>query len=348
MTNDFKDIRAYRVGWLLGICDFLFSFPLLRMWALRTTKGIRLAYLGDRKQIEADIKHGAFFMTNHRDIILDASWLSLLLRCRYFIRPFIGIGNNLFAYKWIELLVRFNRCFVVKRGAGAHAQLENAKQLSAYIRHLRSQGKSIWLAQREGRAKDSNDTTQPAVLHMLTIDFEQQNRPVEQFFDYVKGLNICPVSITYEYDPCDYLKAREMQLKRDNPKWRKRAKDDVESMRTGIRGKKGRVVYRLTPSINHDIDRMLEQFPEYKSLPIKDQIDHLCFIIDQHIFLGYEIFERGTDFDAYIESRLAKIELPNKDEQFLRERLYEMYNNPVINYNKANKLYDKSNIPGLV
>jgi len=348
MTNDFKDIRAYRVGWLLGICDSLFSFPLLRMWALRTTKGIRLAYLGDRKQIEADIKHGAFFMTNHRDIILDASWLSLLLRCRYFIRPFIGIGNNLFAYKWIELLVRFNRCFVVKRGAGAHAQLENAKQLSAYIRHLRSQGKSIWLAQREGRAKDSNDTTQPAVLHMLTIDFEQQNRPVEQFFDYVKGLNICPVSITYEYDPCDYLKAREMQLKRDNPKWRKHAKDDVESMRTGIRGKKGRVVYRLTPSINHDIDRMLEQFPEYKSLPIKDQIDHLCFIIDQHIFLGYEIFERGTDFDAYIESRLAKIELPNKDEQFLRERLYEMYNNPVINYNKANKLYDKSNIPGLV
>ena len=348
MTNDFKDIRAYRVGWLLGICDFLFSFPLLRMWALRTTKGIRLAYLGDRKQIEADIKHGAFFMTNHRDIILDASWLSLLLRCRYFIRPFIGIGNNLFAYKWIELLVRFNRCFVVKRGAGAHAQLENAKQLSAYIRHLRSQGKSIWLAQREGRAKDSNDTTQPAVLHMLTIDFEQQNRPVEQFLDYVKELNICPVSITYEYDPCDYLKAREMQLKRDNPKWRKRAKDDVESMRTGIRGKKGRVVYRLTPSINHDIDRMLEQFPEYKSLPIKDQIDHLCFIIDQHIFLGYEIFERGTDFDAYIESRLAKIELPNKDEQFLRERLYEMYNNPVINYNKANKLYDKSNIPGLV
>jgi len=348
MTNDFKDIRAYRVGWLLGICDFLFSFPLLRMWALRTTKGIRLAYLGDRKQIEADIKHGAFFMTNHRDIILDASWLSLLLRCRYFIRPFIGIGNNLFAYKWIELLVRFNRCFVVKRGAGAHAQLENAKQLSAYIRHLRSQGKSIWLAQREGRAKDSNDTTQPAVLHMLTIDFEQQNRPVEQFLDYVKELNICPVSITYEYDPCDYLKAREMQLKRDNPRWRKRAKDDVESMRTGIRGKKGRVVYRLTPSINHDIDRMLEQFPEYKSLPIKDQIDHLCFIIDQHIFLGYEIFERGTDFDAYIESRLAKIELPNKDEQFLRERLYEMYNNPVINYNKANKLYDKSNIPGLV
>lgn len=348
MKDDFKDIRAYRVGWLLTVCDFLFMFPVLWICRMRTTKGVKLDYLGDRKVIEADIKHGAFFMTNHRDIILDAAWLSKLLRCRYFIRPFIGVGNNLFAKPWIEVLMRFNRCFVVKRGAGAHAQLNNAIQLSAYIKHLREQGKSIWLAQREGRAKDSNDTTQAAVLHMLTIDFEQQNRPIEEFFDYVKELNICPVSITYEYDPCDYLKAREMQLKRDNPKWRKRMKDDVESMRTGIQGKKGRVVYRLTPSINHDIDKMLEQFPYYRGLPIKEQIEHLCFIIDQHIFLGYEIFHRGTEFDAYIDSRIALIDIPNKDEAFLRERLLEMYNNPVINYNKANTYYEKSNIPGLL
>ena len=284
--TDFKDIRAYRVGWLLTIWDFLLAFPTLWLLSKRTTTGLKVDTLGDRKLIEQDIRHGAFFMTNHRDIVMDAAWLSMLLRFRYFIRPYIGIGNNLFAHKWIEIFVRFNRCFVVKRGAGAHAQLENAKQLSAYIHYLREHGKSIWLAQREGRAKDSNDRTQAAVLHMLTIDFEQQNRPKEEFFDYVKELNICPVSINYEYDPCDYLKAREMQLKRDNPKWRKRAKDDVESMVTGIRGEKGRVVYRLTPSINHDIDRMLERFPDYRSLPIKDQIEHLCAIIDRHIFQG--------------------------------------------------------------
>ena len=172
MEDKFRDIRAYRVGWLLTFCDFLFAFPLLSLWAKRTTEGIRLDYMGDRKQIEKDIKHGAFFMTNHRDIVLDSAWLSLLLRCKYFIRPFIGIGNNLFAYKWIEVLVRFNRCFVVKRGAGAHVQLENSKQLSAYIRSLREEGKSIWLAQREGRAKDSNDLTQASVLHMLTLGDE--------------------------------------------------------------------------------------------------------------------------------------------------------------------------------
>lgn len=326
--KSFKDIRAYRVGWILTIFDFLFAFPALWILSKRTTKGIRLDYLGDRKQIEQDIKQGAFFMTNHRDIVLDSAWLSLLLRCKYFIRPFIGIGNNLFAYKWIEIFVRFNRCFVVKRGAGAHAQLENAKQLSAYIRHLRGQGKSIWLAQREGRAKDSNDLTQASVLHMLTLG-------EKDFFENVKTLNICPVSITYEFDPCDYLKAAEMQLKRDNPKWRKRKSDDVLSMKTGIKGEKGRVVYRLTPSINPEIDAMLAAHPEYLEQPIHDQLQHVCDIIDRHIHLGYEIYERGTDFDDYIASRLALIDVPNKDEAFLRERLYEMYRFPEINYQKA-------------
>ena len=337
--KEFNDIRAYRTHQFDFISDFLIVFPLLQSLAWRTTDGIRLDYLGDRKKVETDIKGGAFFMTNHRDIVMDAAWLSYLLRTHYFIRPFMGVGNNLFAKPWIEHLMRYLRCFAVKRGAGPHAQLENSKHLSAYIRMLRENGKSIWLAQREGRAKDSNDLTQAGVLHMLALSFEAENRPVEEFFDFVKQLNICPVSITYEFDPCDYLKAREMQLKRDNPHWRKTKRDDVESMKTGIKGYKGRVVYRLTPSINHDIDAMLEQFPYYRGLPVKDQIDHLCFIIDQHIFLGYEIYERGTDFDKYIESRLSLIDIPNKDEAFLRDKLYEMYNYPVINHNKAKQHY---------
>ena len=326
--DKYKDIRAYRVGWILAVIDWFTVLPILKIWALRTTKGIRLEYLGERKQIELDIKHGAFFLTNHRDIILDAAWLSYRLRLRYFIRPFMGVGNNLFAKPWIEHLMRFMRCFVVKRGEGVHAQLENAKQLSAYIRMLRSQGKSIWLAQREGRAKDSNDLTQASVLHMLTLGDDD-------FFENVKALNICPVSITYEFDPCDYLKAAEMQLKRDNPRWRKSKRDDVKSMQTGIRGEKGRVVYRLTPSINPEIEALLANEPKWRTAPIHDQLQRVCDIIDRHIHQGYEIFDRGTEFDAYIESQLAMIDIPNKDEAFLRDKLYEMYNNPVINYKKA-------------
>ena len=327
-NKQFKHIRAYRTGWLLAILDWIIAAPILLIWQRKTSKSLKLDYLGDRKQIEKDIKHGAFFMTNHRDIVMDSAWLSLLLRKRYFIRPFIGIGNNLFAKKWIEHLVRFNRCFAVIRNGGAHAQLENAHTLSAYIAHLRQQGKSIWLAQREGRAKDSNDLTQPSVLHMLTINNDD-------FFQAIKDLNICPVSITYEYDPCDYLKAREMQLKRDNPKWRKRKRDDVESMVTGIKGQKGRVVYRLTPSINPEIDQLLAQHPEYKTLPLSEKTQIVCRIIDRHIHLGYEIYERGTEFEQYIESRLQLIDIPNKDDAYLRERLYEMYENPVKNYQAA-------------
>lgn len=327
-NKQFKHIRAYRTGWLLAILDWVIAAPILLVWQRKTSKSLTLDYLGDRKQIEKDIKHGAFFMTNHRDIVMDSAWLSLLLRKRYFIRPFIGIGNNLFAKKWIEHLVRFNRCFAVIRNGGAHAQLENAHTLSAYIAHLRQQGKSIWLAQREGRAKDSNDLTQPSVLHMLTINNDD-------FFQAIKDLNICPVSITYEYDPCDYLKAREMQLKRDNPKWRKRKRDDVESMVTGIKGQKGRVVYRLTPSINPEIDQLLAQHPEYQTLPLSEKTQIVCRIIDRHIHLGYEIYERGTEFEQYIESRLQLIDIPNKDDAYLRERLYEMYENPVKNYQAA-------------
>ena len=324
----FRDIRAYRVGWLLTICDFLFAFPLLQVWAKRTTKGIRLDYLGDRKQIDADLRQGAMFITNHRDIVLDAAWLSLLLRYRYFIRPFIGIGNNLFAYKWIEILVRFNRCFVVKRGAGAHAQLENAKQLSAYINLLRRQGKSIWLAQRQGRAKDGNDLTQPGVLKMLTLG-------TDDFFEAVKLLNICPVSINYEYDPCDYLKAREMQLVRDNPQWRKSRRDDLISMQVGIEGQKGRVVYRLTPSINPEIDELIAKQPEVLQLPRNEQIQLVCNMIDRHIHQGYELYERGEKFEQYLQGQLRKIHLPNKDEAFLMDKMHEMYNMPVQNYYKA-------------
>ncbi len=326
--DKYKDIRAYRNNWWLALTDWVTIFPALRIVQCRTTTSVKLAYLGSRRAIEKDIRHGAFFMTNHRDICMDSAWLSLLLRKRYFIRPYIGIGNNLFGKWWIEPLVRYLHSFVVVRNGSVHQQLENAKLLSEYINDLRAKGKSIWLAQREGRAKDGNDLTQPGVLKMLTID-------ATDFFEAIMKLNICPVSITYEFDPCDYLKAREMQLKRDNPYWHKTKADDILSMKTGIEGQKGRVIYRLTPSINHELEAALAADPSLRTQPRNEQIQMVCRLIDRHIHLGYELFERGTDFDQYIESRLALIDLPNKDEAFLREKLYEMYDNPRKNASAA-------------
>ena len=326
--NKFKKIQAYRIGPLLFLVDVFISLPILRRMKRRTTTSMTLEYHGDREQIEKDIRQGAFFMTNHRDICMDSAWLTYLLCFRYRIHPYIGIGNNLFGKWWIEHVVRTLRAFVVIRDGNFREQIENAKLLSEYIHYQRKRGKSIWLAQREGRAKDGNDVTQPGVLKMLTIDSKN-------FLESIKELNICPVSISYEYDPCDYLKAREMQLKRDNPDWKKSREDDIESMSVGMKGRKGKVVYRLTTSINPEIDKAIAANPELLNMSKNEQIQFVCNLIDQHIHAAYEMYERGEKFDQYIEGQLAKINIPNKDEDYLRERLYEMYNNQVKNYEKS-------------
>ena len=340
--DKFRDIRAYHSCGLVYVVDFLFVMPFLRYITLTRTKGLKLEYLQlpgmsakeSRKFIEHDIRKGAFYMTNHRDIVMDAAFLGRLIIPRYCQHPYIGIGNNLFGKWWIEPLCRFLRTFVVKRNGTPREIMQSSLLMSEYIQHIRRHGKSIWMAQREGRAKDSNDRTQPAVLKMLTLS-ANNNR---ELLDQLKVLNICPVSLSYEYDPCDYLKAAEFQLKRDNPHWRKSQKDDIVSMKTGIWGEKGHVVFRMTPSINHWIDAHREQL---ESLSRNELLRTIAEQIDKHIFLGYEIFPRGTEFDAYINSRLALIDIPNKDDVFLREKLYEMYNYPVINH-------EESNISGLI
>lgn len=326
--DKFKHIRAYHTEWLQAVFDWIAVLPVLNRMERKTTSSVELAYLGDRKQIEQDIRHGAFFMTNHRDICMDSAWLSVLLRKRYFIRPYIGIGNNLFGKWWIEPLVRSLRCFVVIRNVSPREQLANSQLLSEYILQLRRKGKSIWLAQRQGRAKDGNDLTQPGVLKMLTLGSED-------FFEAVKMLNICPVSINYEYDPCDYLKAREMQLVRDNPNWKKSRRDDLISMQVGIEGQKGRVVYRLTSTINREIDELLAKQPDVLELSRNEQIQMVCNLIDKHIHQAYEIYERGEKFEQYLQGQLAKIHLPEKDEAFLMQKMHEMYAKPVENHNKA-------------
>ncbi|MCQ2347292.1 MAG: acyltransferase [Paludibacteraceae bacterium] len=319
MNKDFRSIQAYPTGWILAVTDWFTVMPWLFRLARKTADSLRLEFYGDQKQIERDIHDGAFFLTNHRDICMDSAWLTLLLRHYYGIHPFIGIGNNLFGKWWIEWFVRFNHCFVVKRGGTPREIYDHSLILCRYIRRLRRQHKSIWLAQREGRAKDGNDRTQAAVLKMLTM-----GQP--DFLDAIRDMNICPVSLSYEYDPCDYLKAAEMQLRRDNPDWKKSPQDDILSMKTGITGYKGRVVCRLTPSINPELEAIRRQ-----TAVRNEQIRLTAELIDRHIFAAYEIFPRGKEFDEYIESRLALIDIPNKDEAFLRDKLYEMYNYPARN-----------------
>jgi len=278
------------------------------------------------------------FVSNHRDIVLDSAFLDVkLMEADYETTVEIGIGDNLLIYPWIKRLVRMNKAFTVRRGLSLRETLAASQLMSRYIHFAVTQKReNIWIAQREGRAKDSDDRTQESVLKMLAMGGD------------LKELNIVPLTISYEFDPCDYLKAQEFQMKRDNATFKKSRQDDLDNMKTGIFGYKGRVVYRTAAPINTWLD-------ELSQLPKTDYFRAVAERMDKEIHRGYELFpsnyialdelngnrDNATHyteadkqrFEDYLAGQLAKIQLPDKDESYLRERILTMYANPLINYN---------------
>ncbi|TGX80758.1 acyltransferase [Palleniella muris] len=276
------------------------------------------------------------YISNHRDIVLDSAILSYeLFKNGYDTTVEIGIGDNLLIYPWIRTLVKLNKAFTVKRGLSPRQLLESSMLMSRYIHHaIKDKGENIWLAQREGRAKDSDDRTQESVLKMLG------------YGGSLDELNIVPLTISYEFDPCDYLKAKEFQLKRDNPAYKKSKQDDLENMKVGIMGYKGRVHYECAPCIN-------EWLGEYDGLTKADFYMEVARRMDNAIHQGYRIYPNNyialdllngnrdnadnytaadeKRFEDYLKRQLSKIDIPNKDEAFLRERMLTMYANPLRN-----------------
>ena len=294
----------------------------------------------DDKLLPDDKSQRYIFLSNHRDIVLDSAFLDVLLvKAGYPTTVEIGIGDNLLIYPWIKRLVRMNKAFTVRRGLTAHEMMRSSQLMSRYIHYAVTEKKeNIWIAQREGRAKDSSDHTQDAVLKMLAMGGE------------LRELNICPLTISYEFDPCDYLKAQEFQQKRDNPAFKKSRQDDLDNMKTGIFGYKGRVHYHCGTPIN-------QWLAELDGLPRNEYFQQLSQRIDQEIHAGYRLYpcnyialdeldgnQAHADhytsndkdrFEQYLQDQLAKIKIPNKDGAFLRERILTMYANPLRNYLKV-------------
>ena len=282
-----------------------------------------------------DVRRRYTFVSNHRDIVLDSALLDvLLIDAGAETTTEIAIGDNLLAAPWIKDLVRINKSFIVERSLGIREMLMASRRLSEYMHYvIGEKHDNVWIAQREGRAKDSDDRTQPSILKMMAMGGE--GSVVER----LKQLHIVPLSISYEYDPCDFLKAREFQLKRDVEGWRKTKQDDVESMRTGIMGYKGEVHYHCAPCI----DEWLDTLPE--DLPKGELFDVIAAHIDSEIHRHYRLYasnrvaagaestvEERAAFGQYLDQQLGKIRLENADEKFLRERLVEMYANPYRNH----------------
>jgi hypothetical protein len=180
------------------------------------------------------------FMSNHRDITLDPAFTNYALYHNKRETVRIAIGDNLLTKPYVGDLMRLNKSFIVKRSERGPRQILKAYQdLSAYIRHsIQTEQVPIWIAQREGRAKDGIDRTEPAIIKMLAMNRDKQS---ESFADYMAGLRIVPVSISYELDPCDGLKAAELHEIASSGSYEKDEHEDVTSIATGIAGDKGQV-----------------------------------------------------------------------------------------------------------
>ncbi|NLX73498.1 MAG: glycerol acyltransferase [Bacteroidales bacterium] len=306
----------------------------------KTTNGVSVEGLDNLNQ---DVAH--LFISNHRDIILDPAILNVLLFKNGANTTEIAIGDNLLIYPWITDLVKLNRTFIVKRNLPLKQMLESSRLLSQYIRYTLTEKKhSIWIAQREGRSKDGNDRTQVSLLKMLNISGQ------ESIMKNFKQLNIVPVSISYEFDPCDYLKAKEFQLKRDDPNYQKTKDDDLMHMGTGLRGRKGRVHFAFGKPLQEELNPI-------DALTVKnDQFSALAEIIDSHVhqnyklwpsnYIAWDIFNNSCQYSdkysdeekaiflEYVEDHISRI--PEMDRDFIFNSLMEMYANPLENKRSYN------------
>lgn len=314
-----------------------FCYGFLVQLLARLSKGCDI----DIASLDTDSRYT--FISNHRDIVLDSALLDkLLIDAGFNTTCEIAIGDNLLKLPWVKDLVRVNKSFIVERALSMREMLMASKRLSEYMHFvIAEKNDNVWIAQREGRAKDSNDRTQEAILKMMVMGGEGS------IIDRLKQLHLVPLAISYEYDPCDYLKAAELQARRDNPSWQKGPMDDVTSMQTGIMGYKGYIHYQCADCIDSYLDTIPADTPKTELFRLI--ADH----IDRQIFAGYRLYpnnyvaldllqgdsahadhytaEDKAQFEAYLKGQLDKIEMEGKDDAYLREQMLKMYANPAIN-----------------
>lgn len=290
-----------------------------------------------------DLRNRYTFISNHRDIVLDSALLHVMLfdaGCDTTTE--IAIGDNLLKLPWVKDIVRLNKSFIVQRSLPMRQMLAASKLLAEYMHFvIAEKNDNVWIAQREGRAKDSNDRTAEAILKMMTMGGEGSIK------ERLLSLHLVPLAISYEYDPCDFLKAQEFQLRRDVADWKKGPMDDVVSMQTGIMGYKGHIHYHAAPCI----DEWLRALPD--DMPKTEFYTAVAEHLDHEIWRGYRLYPsnfvaldllRGTAehadryttedrqrFEAYLDAQLKKVQLPNPDWAFLRKSVLTMYANPAIN-----------------
>lgn len=305
-------------------------------WVLSTTAH-NFSYdgIGNLKKI-----NGKFLaMSNHRDIILDPAITQVVLYRNAIPMTEIAVGSNLLTNKYIEYLIRSNRMIKVIRGINARQLYLSSQVLSKYIRECITSGRSsVWIAQREGRAKDGIDTTEQGLLKMLDMS------GTADFTTNFEELNIVPLSISYEYEPCDILKARERLISRTQ-KYVKGSREDLISIMTGIEQQKGNIHLNIGSPLTHD------EIEAASCCNKNDRYQAIRHAVDVRIIEGYKLWKTNyigydmvnhtfkyrdkytpedvAQFTDYVEHQLDKVEksLCRAD---LRDIFLRIYANPVV------------------
>jgi hypothetical protein len=283
-----------------------------------------------------DLSKPCLFISNHRDIALDPAFVNWVLHINDQDTVRIAVGDNLLHQDWVADLIRLNKCFVVERSVqGRREKLAAAKLLSEYIEYtLKNDKQHIWIAQREGRAKDGIDLTNPAIVSMLSL-----NKPKDvSFGDYIKELRIVPVSLSYEFDPCDVNKARELQQAEREGKYDKPDNEDMRSIVSGITGQKGNVHVHFGRLVSADFENAKEV-----SSYIDDEILNGLTIYPTSeaalSMLRKNTFEESLKSQqlasSYLQERLTRLQPAEQD------KLLQMYANPLLR-KEANKETNKN------
>ncbi|MET0356377.1 MAG: 1-acyl-sn-glycerol-3-phosphate acyltransferase [Cellvibrio sp.] len=274
------------------------------------------------------------FISNHRDITLDPAFVNWSLFHNDCNTLRIAIGDNLLTKPYVSDLMRLNKSFIVNRSAKApREKLKAAKHLSAYIHHsIANESSSIWIAQREGRAKDGFDKTNSAVLGMITI-----NKPkTQEFSDYVKELRIVPVSISYELDPCDAAKARELHHQRNLGGYQKEEHEDVKSIAMGIAGKKGHVHIAFGTVLDGHYDDTDQLVAEIDRQILSNYVLHatncMAYEILHGVIPAVNYTEKNIPYDPSVlaEKKAEFLARMNEIPAEQRDIALAIYANPVV------------------
>lgn len=279
------------------------------------------------------------FIANHRDIVLDSAILDVLLFERGIDTCQITFGSNLMKGNLVVNIGKLNKMFRIIRGGNIKDFYKNSVEVSAYMRYAITElHDSVWIAQRNGRTKDGNDKTEVGVLKMFSLSSEKS------FVDNLDELSIAPISVSYEYEPCDFLKTAELYISRFQ-KYIKGENEDLNSILTGIKQPKGRIHISVTDPITREELEICDKKEK------NDKLVALASLIDQRIYKGFKLFkthfiaydllygdtytDRYTakekdDFIAYMNEGLSKLG-EEMDRSELEQIFLHIYANPVLN-----------------